>query len=206
MRETIRLDARLRRPSAGVGRGTQTHSPEGTVCGSSLDDPMRCRVNDSRASTNRAAIRSRSRGPRRRPSEIGLDHGGVLRDLRGRPEADRAPGGVFHPSGGSGSLAALSQQQGASMSTQGEPSAIATVEPLRLPLSASNSPTEMRKLATSEVLTVTCPGCAQPFASAIQMDAETWIDIRMPSGMLERCPGCGRASRFAKGDYRFEAD
>jgi hypothetical protein len=35
------------------------------------------------------------------------------------------------------------------------------------------------------------------------MDPETWMSIRMHSGMLERCTSCGRSSRFAKGDYDF---
>ncbi len=53
---------------------------------------------------------------------------------------------------------------------------------------------------------VLCPDCDQWFASAIQMDPETWESIRMPSGLMERCAHCGHATRFAKGEYQFRSD
>jgi hypothetical protein len=56
------------------------------------------------------------------------------------------------------------------------------------------------------VLSAMCPHCERWFASAIQMDRETWERIRMNSGLIERCFHCGRASRFSKGDYSFRAD
>ena len=40
-------------------------------------------------------------------------------------------------------------------------------------------------------------------ASAIQMDAETWHAIRMPSGLTEQCPHCGVSTRYRKTEYRF---
>jgi phage terminase large subunit GpA-like protein len=52
---------------------------------------------------------------------------------------------------------------------------------------------------------LTCPHCGESFASAMQIDPETWERIRMNDGMLERCPHCGRSSRFAKGDYFFSS-
>jgi bacterioferritin-associated ferredoxin len=53
---------------------------------------------------------------------------------------------------------------------------------------------------------VLCPNCDQWFASAIQMDAETWEGIRMATGLMERCAHCGVATRFAKGEYQFRSD
>ncbi len=53
-----------------------------------------------------------------------------------------------------------------------------------------------------EVLSLTCPHCGQPFASAIQMDPRTFETIRLDS-MLERCSLCGNASQFTKTDYYF---
>ena len=58
----------------------------------------------------------------------------------------------------------------------------------------------------TEQLMVLCPHCNQWFASAIQMDPETWEGIRMPSGLMERCAHCGHATRFAKGEYQFRSD
>ncbi len=58
----------------------------------------------------------------------------------------------------------------------------------------------------TELLMVLCPNCDQWFASAIQMDAETWEGIRMATGLMERCAHCGAATRFAKGEYQFRSD
>jgi predicted RNA-binding Zn-ribbon protein involved in translation (DUF1610 family) len=53
-----------------------------------------------------------------------------------------------------------------------------------------------------EVLSLPCPDCGQSFASAIQMDPQTFEKIRLDS-MLERCSSCGRASQFTKTNYYF---
>jgi hypothetical protein len=58
----------------------------------------------------------------------------------------------------------------------------------------------------TEQLMVLCPNCDRWFASAIQMDPETWNQIRMQSGLIERCAHCGQATRFAKSEYRFRED
>jgi hypothetical protein len=55
-------------------------------------------------------------------------------------------------------------------------------------------------------LMVLCPDCDRWFASAIQMDPETWEGIRMASGLIERCANCGASTRFAKIEYRFRTD
>ena len=55
----------------------------------------------------------------------------------------------------------------------------------------------------NNVLNVTCPHCGESFASAIQMDPETWEGIRVNDGMLERCPHCHRSSRYQKAEYFF---
>jgi|tagenome__1003787_1003787.scaffolds.fasta_scaffold20861057_4 hypothetical protein len=57
--------------------------------------------------------------------------------------------------------------------------------------------------AGRQVLTVICAECGRSFASAIQMDAPTWEAIRMSSGLMERCPHCGRSTLFSKSDYVF---
>jgi hypothetical protein len=56
------------------------------------------------------------------------------------------------------------------------------------------------------VLMVLCPSCDTWFESAIQMDPETWEDIRMPSGLQERCGNCGTSTRFAKPEYQFRSE
>jgi hypothetical protein len=58
----------------------------------------------------------------------------------------------------------------------------------------------------ADALMVLCPNCDQWFASAIQMDPQTWEGIRMPSGLQERCPHCGLSTRFAKVEYQFRSD
>jgi hypothetical protein len=54
----------------------------------------------------------------------------------------------------------------------------------------------------NDVLSVICPSCSTPFASAIQMDRATFAKIRVDS-ILERCPVCHDAARFQKADYAF---
>ena len=49
-----------------------------------------------------------------------------------------------------------------------------------------------------------CPGCGATFASAMQMDQETFEKIRVEN-ILERCSECGQASRFSKPDYTFRS-
>lgn len=56
--------------------------------------------------------------------------------------------------------------------------------------------------ANDEILTLTCPRCGEPFASAMQMDLPTFDAIRLDP-IIERCSACGHASRFAKSDYSF---
>ena len=58
----------------------------------------------------------------------------------------------------------------------------------------------------TEQLMVLCPDCDRWFASAIQMDPETWESIRMPSGLQERCAHCGASARFAKVEYQFRSE
>jgi hypothetical protein len=52
----------------------------------------------------------------------------------------------------------------------------------------------------------TCPNCGEWFASAMQIDRETWAKIRVRNGMMERCSHCQHASRFEKGNYSFRSD
>jgi hypothetical protein len=47
-----------------------------------------------------------------------------------------------------------------------------------------------------------CPQCGTEFQSAIQMDRETWIKIRVEDN-IERCRGCGFSKRYQKADYFF---
>jgi hypothetical protein len=54
-------------------------------------------------------------------------------------------------------------------------------------------------------LGATCPDCGEWFASAMQMDPETWAKIQVSNGMMERCSHCQTASRFNKDDYTFRA-
>jgi transcription elongation factor Elf1 len=51
-------------------------------------------------------------------------------------------------------------------------------------------------------LSLTCPQCGAEFASAIQMDAETWAKIKV-EGNIERCASCGFSKRYQKSDYFF---
>ena len=76
---------------------------------------------------------------------------------------------------------------------------------LEAPLSADTS-IGMRTDMATEQLMVLCPNCDRWFASAIQMDAETWASIRMPSGLMERCAHCGYSTRYAKVEYEFRSD
>jgi hypothetical protein len=55
-----------------------------------------------------------------------------------------------------------------------------------------------------EVLTLVCPHGADIFVSAMQIDPPTFAAIRVET-MLERCPKCGHASWFQKGDYSFRS-
>jgi hypothetical protein len=57
--------------------------------------------------------------------------------------------------------------------------------------------------AETPKLTVMCPLCSEAFASALQIDPDTWLGINFHRGLVERCSHCGRASRFSKGDYTF---
>jgi hypothetical protein len=61
----------------------------------------------------------------------------------------------------------------------------------------------MRTTDVTTQLMALCPNCEQWFASAIQMDAETWEGIRMATGLMERCPHCGTATRSEKTEYQF---
>ena len=56
------------------------------------------------------------------------------------------------------------------------------------------------------VLTATCPSCLEPFASALQIDPDTWLGMSLHTGMVERCAHCRRASMFMKRDYYFRTD
>jgi predicted RNA-binding Zn-ribbon protein involved in translation (DUF1610 family) len=49
-------------------------------------------------------------------------------------------------------------------------------------------------------LSLTCPQCGIEFASAIQMDAPTWANIRLVAN-IERCSNCGYSKRYLKADY-----
>jgi hypothetical protein len=51
-------------------------------------------------------------------------------------------------------------------------------------------------------LSLTCPSCGRRFASALQMDRETFERIKL-EGQRDRCPFCGTSSWFEKGDYMF---
>lgn len=51
-------------------------------------------------------------------------------------------------------------------------------------------------------LSLTCPRCGTEFASALQMDPETFAKIRLQTN-IERCPNCGYSKRYQKGDYFF---
>jgi C4-type Zn-finger protein len=53
-----------------------------------------------------------------------------------------------------------------------------------------------------EELSVTCPDCGKRFASALQMDEETFSRFRIIEH-TECCRRCGRANRFRKQDYYF---
>jgi hypothetical protein len=53
-----------------------------------------------------------------------------------------------------------------------------------------------------EELSVTCPHCGKRFASALQMDEETFSRIRIIEH-IECCRQCGQANRFHKQDYYF---
>jgi RNase P subunit RPR2 len=64
----------------------------------------------------------------------------------------------------------------------------------------------MRLTEMTQQLMVLCPNCDKWFASAIQMDPETWESMRMQSGLMERCAHCGVATRFAKVEYQFRPD
>jgi len=49
-------------------------------------------------------------------------------------------------------------------------------------------------------LSLVCRECGQEFASAMQMDPETFTKIKVEN-MLERCPFCSCARRYKKSDY-----
>jgi DNA-directed RNA polymerase subunit RPC12/RpoP len=51
-------------------------------------------------------------------------------------------------------------------------------------------------------LSLTCRTCGKEFPSALQMDPETFTDIRVDRN-LERCPHCGYAHRYEKANYFF---
>jgi uncharacterized C2H2 Zn-finger protein len=57
---------------------------------------------------------------------------------------------------------------------------------------------------TRPLLTLVCPACGTTFPSAMQMDPRTFEEIRV-TNLFERCPKCGRVSRFNKADYLFRA-
>jgi DNA-directed RNA polymerase subunit RPC12/RpoP len=52
------------------------------------------------------------------------------------------------------------------------------------------------------ILSLTCRECGKEFPSALQMDPETFTKIKVENN-LERCPHCGFARRYQKGDYFF---
>ena len=56
------------------------------------------------------------------------------------------------------------------------------------------------------VLTANCPKCREPFASALQIDPDTWMTMSFHKGMVERCDHCRHASMFMKRDYYFTAE
>jgi DNA-directed RNA polymerase subunit RPC12/RpoP len=51
-------------------------------------------------------------------------------------------------------------------------------------------------------LSLTCRECGKDFASALQMDPETFTKIKVENN-LERCSHCGSARRYQKDDYFF---
>ena len=51
-------------------------------------------------------------------------------------------------------------------------------------------------------LSQTCPQCGQEFASALQMDPETFAKIKLENN-IERCSICGYSKRYQKPDYFF---
>jgi hypothetical protein len=57
-------------------------------------------------------------------------------------------------------------------------------------------------LVMERILSLTCPNCGAEFASAMQIDAETWAKIRVENN-IERCSVCGFSRRYQKGEYFF---
>jgi hypothetical protein len=56
------------------------------------------------------------------------------------------------------------------------------------------------------VLTVMCPKCREHFASALQVDPDTWSGMSLHKGMVERCSHCRVPSMFMKRDYYYPSD
>jgi hypothetical protein len=65
---------------------------------------------------------------------------------------------------------------------------------------------EVDMAVETHVLTATCPKCREPFASALQIDPDTWTTMSLHKGMVERCAHCKSASMFMKRDYYFSTD
>jgi hypothetical protein len=61
------------------------------------------------------------------------------------------------------------------------------------------------EIITPPTLSLTCPKCGSVFASAMQMDPETFGGIFL-ANMLECCKKCATVSRFSKSDYLFRSD
>ena len=58
----------------------------------------------------------------------------------------------------------------------------------------------------AHLLMARCPECREPFASALQMDPDTWSGMSIHRGLVERCPHCHASSMFMKRDYYFESN
>ena len=57
-----------------------------------------------------------------------------------------------------------------------------------------------------QTLHAMCPRCGSTFVSALRVDRQTFETFTVTGPVVERCPSCGRATRYERRDYFFPAD